>query len=78
MTEGQTEPSFEELLKQLQQVAHELSNGDLPLNQSLQLYEKGVELTRKCETLLQRAETQIKELSKKDSELGVREQPFQK
>ena len=77
MSEESTEPSFEDLLQQLQKVAQKLSSGDLPLDQSLRLYEKGVELTRKCEELLQKAETQIKQLSKPESMIGeVREESF--
>ena len=34
------EQNFEELLQQLEKVAKQLSSGDLPLEQSLQLYAK--------------------------------------
>ena len=79
MSENQPEQSFEELLQQLQKVAQQLSSGDLPLDQSLRLYEKGVELTRKCQDKLERAETQIKQLSKKGGSFGkVNEEPFER
>ena len=77
MSEQSIEPNFEDLLKELQKVTQQLSRGDLPLNESLRLYEKGVELTRKCEELLHKAEAQIKQLSKKEGTIGeVQEEAF--
>ena len=74
-----SEKSFEELLQQLQKVAHQLSSGDLPLDQSLRLYEKGVDLTRRCQDKLVKAESQIKKLSKNEGSIGkVNEEPFQR
>ena len=78
MSEQPEQPNFEDLLRQLQKVTQQLSRGDLPLEQSLRLYEQGVELTRKCEELLQRAEAQIKQLSKNEGKIGeVEEKSFQ-
>ena len=71
------EQKFEELLQQLEKVAKQLSSGDLPLEQSLQLYAKGVELTRQCQAKLDKANMQIQTLSKKEGAFGkIDEEPF--
>ena len=71
------EQKFEELLRQLEKVAKQLSSGDLPLEQSLQLYAKGVELTRQCQAKLDKANMQIQTLSKKEGAFGkIDEEPL--
>ena len=71
------EQKFEELLQQLERVAKQLSSGDLPLEQSLQLYAKGVELTRQCQAKLDKANMQIQILSKKEGAFGkIDEEPL--
>ena len=71
------EQKFEELLQQLETVAKQLSSGDLPLEQSLQLYAKGVELTRQCQAKLDKANMQIQMLSKKEGAFGkIDEEPL--
>ena len=71
------EQNFEELLQQLERVAKQLSSGDLPLEQSLQLYAKGVELTRQCQAKLDKANMQIQMLSKKEGAFGkIDEEPL--
>jgi len=56
-------PSFEELSRQLEDVLALLERGDLPLEEALQAYERGVALVRECNDLLDRAELRISELS---------------
>ena len=58
-----TEPSFEELSRQLEDVLALLERGDLPLEDALQAYESGVALVRQCNDLLDGAELRISELS---------------
>lgn len=58
-----TEPSFEELSKQLEEVLALLERGDLPLEEALAAYERGVTLVRQCNDLLDHAELRISELS---------------
>ena len=71
------EQKFEDLLQQLERVAKQLSSGDLPLEQSLQLYAKGVELTRQCQAKLDKANMQIQILSKKEGAFGkIDEEPL--
>ena len=58
--------SFEENLKQLQNTVQQLESGELTLEQSLQTFEKGVQLTRQCQTALSQAEQKVELLLKKE------------
>jgi exodeoxyribonuclease VII small subunit len=57
--QGQT---FETSLAALEQIVRELERGDLPLEQSLELFERGVRLSRECQERLQAAERRIEVL----------------
>ncbi len=61
MTKPQ-EPSFEQLYSELEAVIAKLEAGDLSLDDSLALFQRGMELTRKCTEMLDHAELRIKEL----------------
>lgn len=56
------EPSFEDILARLQQVVEKLERGDLPLEQSLAIFEEGVRLSRLGQRRLDEAETRVEEL----------------
>jgi exodeoxyribonuclease VII small subunit len=58
------EPSFEQALLQLEQIVQKLERGELPLEESLQLYEDGVRLSRLCHRKLEEAEGKIEMLVK--------------
>lgn len=53
---------FETALAQLENLVLQMENGSLPLEQSLAAYQKGVELARICQRLLDSAEEQVKVL----------------
>jgi exodeoxyribonuclease VII small subunit len=59
------DPSFEELLNKLEDIAGKLDAGGLSLNESLTLFEEGMQLSKKCSELLDSAELKIQKL--KDS-----------
>jgi exodeoxyribonuclease VII small subunit len=63
MAETNGEQTFESLSKQLEEVLLLLERGDLPLEDALAAYERGVTLVRQCNDLLDRAEIRITELS---------------
>ena len=63
MSESPT-PTFEAALKQLEEVVQRLEKGELPLEESLQLYEQGLRLTRLCHVKLEEAEGRIELLLK--------------
>lgn len=55
--------SYEALYTQLQQVVARLEQGELPLDETLRLYEQGVRLAAACQQLLDTAELRVRELS---------------
>ena len=59
-------PKFEDALKELEELVARLEKGELPLEESLVLYEEGVRLSRLCHAKLEEAEGKI-ELLLKDS-----------
>jgi exodeoxyribonuclease VII small subunit len=69
-----TPESFESCLDQLEKVVKDLEAGDLQLEQSLELFEKGMALSETCRKQLDAAETRIEMLLKKDGK--VQAEPF--
>ena len=70
MPEEMTEPlSFEARLDELERIVKELERGDLPLEQSLSLFEAGMRLSADCKRQLEEAETRVEILTKKGSEI---------
>lgn len=51
--------SFEELYHKLEEAVDKLERGGLPLEQSIALYEEGMELAKRCQAFLDRAELRI-------------------
>ena len=58
------EKTFETSLNQLETIVKQLEQGDLPLEDSLKLFEKGVALSRECRERLSEAERRIDRLMK--------------
>lgn len=56
------EPSFEQALARLEEIAHRLEQGDLPLEEAIALAEEGVQLSRLCERQLSAAEAKVQQL----------------
>jgi len=54
--------SFEASLEALEKIVHQLENGDLPLEKSLDLFEQGIRLSRECQDRLNQAERRIEVL----------------
>ena len=59
-----TEKTFESSLKELEEIVGRLEGGDLPLEQSLELFEQGVRLSRDCQKRLDEAERKVEILLK--------------
>lgn len=53
------EPGFDQILTRLREVVSRLESGDLTLEQSLQIYEEGVQLARRGQHLLATAERRV-------------------
>jgi exodeoxyribonuclease VII small subunit len=78
MAENQTTdaplPAFETCLDELEKVVKELEAGDLPLDRSLELFERGVELSDTCRKQLEEAETRVEMLIRKEGKITA--EPF--
>ena len=61
------EKSFESTLAELEEIVGSLEKGDIQLEQSLELFERGIKLARECRKRLSTAERRI-EILMKDSE----------
>ncbi|MCP5423455.1 MAG: exodeoxyribonuclease VII small subunit [Gammaproteobacteria bacterium] len=55
---------FEKSLAELEQLVEKMEQGDLSLEASLQHFERGIALTRTCQTALQQAEQKVAQLLK--------------
>lgn len=74
MAEEQPAPSFESCLDELERVVKELEGGDLSLERSLELFEKGMGLSESCRKQLEEAETRVEMLIRKEGK--VQPEPF--
>jgi exodeoxyribonuclease VII small subunit len=59
VTRRTRQPDFEKSLGDLEQLVEKLERGDLPLEDALQTFERGVALTRECQQALQRAQSRV-------------------
>lgn len=65
-----SEMSFEEAMKELESVVGKLERGDVPLEQSIGLYERGAALKAHCDAKLRAAEEKVAKIT-----LGADGQP---
>ncbi len=54
--------SFEKKMKRLEAIVRAMESGDVPLEESLKLFQEGTELVRSCNQLLDEAELQVKKV----------------
>ncbi len=55
-------PTFEEALKRLEHIVERMERGDLPLDESLALFQEGIELSRICTGQLNAADERVRKL----------------
>ena len=61
--------TFEACLDELEKVVKELEAGDLPLERSIELFERGVALSETCRKQLEDAETRVEILMRREGKL---------
>ena len=59
--------NFEKAMERLEQIVSDLESGKLSLDDSIKVFEEGVELSKKCYAKLAEAELKVKQLIKTDS-----------
>ncbi len=57
------ELSFEQALAELENIVNQLEAGEVPLEQSIGIYERGEALRARCDELLKQAEARIEKVS---------------
>ena len=70
-----TDLKFEDCLTRLEQIVSALETGNLPLEESLKVFEEGIRLARHCARYLDDAERRI-EILMKDESGATTAQPF--
>ena len=60
---SQKNPTFEENMQRLEQIVRAMERGDVPLEESLKLFQEGTELVRKCGKILDEAQLQVKKIT---------------
>ena len=57
---NQKNKTFEESMARLEQIVRAMERGDVPLEESLKLFQEGTDLVRSCQKLLDEAQLQVK------------------
>jgi exodeoxyribonuclease VII small subunit len=65
VTRKPKETGFEAALAELEQLVARMETGDLPLDEALKGFERGVQLTRECQSALQAAQQKVQILLQK-------------
>jgi len=66
---------FEKALAELESLVERLERGDVPLDEALRTFERGVALTRHCQGCLQAAQQKVEILLRRSGQPGV--EPFE-
>jgi exodeoxyribonuclease VII small subunit len=62
------QPDFEQALAELESLVEQLESGELSLDESLQRFKHGIELTRHCQGILDQAQQVVEQLKNPDDE----------
>ncbi len=74
MPRNAKDPDFEQALAELEKLVQRLEGGELPLDEALKTFERGIELTRHCQTSLKAARQKVDILLKRSGQVEV--EPF--
>lgn len=67
--------SFEDAMKALEVIVDQLDGGDVPLEESIKIYERGALLQRHCEDKLQQAEMRVQKIVARSDGTAERAEP---
>jgi exodeoxyribonuclease VII small subunit len=67
---------FEKALAELETIVHRLEKGDVALEESIQIYERGEALKRRCEALLREAEARVEKITRDASGKATGTEPL--
>lgn len=60
--------TFEEALKQMEDIVNKLEEGELPLNRSLEMFEEGIKLYRYCVSKMEEVEGKVSVILRNDED----------
>ena len=69
MVKKEKETTFEENLKKLENIVDQLESGEIDLEESVELYKKGMLLKNQCEEKLKKVEIQIKKIKLENNQI---------
>ena len=69
MKKNNDDLSFEDSLKKLEDIVEQLESGDVDLDKSVEVYEKGMNLKKICEEKLKKVENQIKKIKVENNKI---------
>ena len=72
--ENEKSPDFEQSLLELEALVEKLEQGDVPLEEALKTFERGVALTRQCQTALRTAQQKVEVLLARNGDESI--EPF--
>ena len=72
MKKEEENTTFEQAIEELETIINKLEQGDVPLDDTIKLYEKGAELKEYCEKKLKSAEIKIQKINEKTKTKEVR------
>ncbi|QKS70966.1 exodeoxyribonuclease VII small subunit [Paenalkalicoccus suaedae] len=61
--------SFEDQMRKLEEVVNKLEQGDVPLEQAIDMFQQGMALSKQCHDKLQKVEKQMTEVLHEDGEI---------
>lgn len=76
-TKEREKASFEQSMARLAKIVEQLEKGDLPLEESLELFEEGVKLSRAAQERLDAAQQKVEKLLSVDEQGKARTAPFE-
>ncbi|GKW44386.1 MULTISPECIES: exodeoxyribonuclease VII small subunit [unclassified Planococcus (in: firmicutes)] len=68
---AEKEIMFNQAMEQLEEIVRQLEQGDVPLEEALTLYQKGMELSKVCHDKLQSAEKQLVTMMNDGKEVSI-------
>jgi exodeoxyribonuclease VII small subunit len=74
MSKKKISDSFEEKLKRLEAITNQLENNGPGLEQSIELFEEGVKLSKECISILEKAELKISSLQKQLNNISTEDE----
>ncbi len=74
MAKKNEQNTFDQSLKKLEEVVKRLETGELTLEDSIELYQEGMELARQCHVKLEAAEQKVQQIVRENDQLRI--EPF--